>query len=43
VVHYEQILHRVRLGPISCQGEAEQLLDIVRLANLGPSRLVKAD
>jgi rare lipoprotein A len=43
VVHNQQILHRVRLGPISSQGEAEQLQDSVRLANLGPSRLVKAD
>ncbi|TWC36292.1 rare lipoprotein A [Pseudomonas sp. SJZ079] len=43
VVHNQQILHRVRLGPINSQGEAEQLQDSVRLANLGPSRLVKAD
>jgi rare lipoprotein A len=43
VVHNQQILHRVRLGPINSQGEAEQLQDSVRLANLGPSRLVRAN
>ncbi|WPC04541.1 septal ring lytic transglycosylase RlpA family protein [Pseudomonas benzenivorans] len=43
VVHNQQILHRVRLGPIASRGEAEQLQDSVRLANLGQPRLVKAD
>ena len=43
VVHNQQILHRVRLGPVSSQGEAEQLQLSVRLANLGQPRLVKAD
>ncbi|HBX56630.1 septal ring lytic transglycosylase RlpA family protein [Pseudomonas sp. UBA2684] len=43
VVRNQQILHRVRLGPINSQGEAEQLQDSVRLANLGQPTLVKAD
>jgi rare lipoprotein A len=43
VVHNQQILHRVRLGPVSSRGEAEQLQLSVRLANLGQPRLVKAD
>lgn len=43
VVRNQQILHRVRLGPIDSQGEAEQLRDSVRLANLGQPTLVKAD
>ena len=43
VVRNQQILHRVRLGPLSSQGEAEQLQDSVRLANLGEPTLVKAD
>ncbi|MDH1265530.1 septal ring lytic transglycosylase RlpA family protein [Pseudomonas sp. GD03944] len=43
VVRNQQILHRVRLGPISSQGEAEQVRDSVRLANLGQPTLVKAD
>ncbi|MBU1332872.1 MAG: septal ring lytic transglycosylase RlpA family protein [Gammaproteobacteria bacterium] len=43
VVRNQQILHRVRLGPISSQGEAEQLQSSVRLANLGQPTLVKAD
>lgn len=43
VVRNQQILHRVRLGPVSSQGEAEQLQDSVRLANLGQPTLVRAD
>ena len=43
VVRNQQILHRVRLGPIASRGEAEQLQDSVRLANLGQPTLVKAD
>ncbi|MVW76791.1 septal ring lytic transglycosylase RlpA family protein [Pseudomonas xionganensis] len=43
VVRNQQILHRVRLGPLSSQGEAEQLQDSLRLANLGQPALVKAD
>nr|WP_298170170.1 septal ring lytic transglycosylase RlpA family protein [uncultured Pseudomonas sp.] len=43
VVRNQQILHRVRLGPLSSQGEAEQLQDSLRLANLGPSTLIRPD
>ena len=43
VVRDQQILHRVRLGPIGSQGEAEQLQSSVRLANLGQPTLVRAD
>lgn len=43
VVRNQQILHRVRLGPIGTQGEAQQLQDSVRLANLGQPTLVRAD
>ncbi|MCY1351195.1 Endolytic peptidoglycan transglycosylase RlpA [compost metagenome] len=43
VVRNQQILHRVRLGPIGTQGEAQQLQDSVRLANLGQPTLVKPD
>lgn len=43
VVRNQQILHRVRLGPIGTQGEAQQVQDSVRLANLGQPTLVKPD
>lgn len=43
VVREQQILHRVRMGPISSEGEAEQLQSSVRLANLGQPTLVRAD
>ncbi|TBU95813.1 septal ring lytic transglycosylase RlpA family protein [Phytopseudomonas dryadis] len=43
VVRNQQILHRVRLGPISSQGEADRVRDSIRLANLGQPTLVKAD
>src|SRR3990167_35900 len=43
VVRNQQILHRVRLEPVSSRGEAEQLQLSVRSANLGQPTLVKAD
>ncbi|WP_019340037.1 septal ring lytic transglycosylase RlpA family protein [Stutzerimonas stutzeri] len=43
VVHQEQILHRVRLGPIDSPDEAAQLEQSVRLANLGNPRRVSGD
>jgi rare lipoprotein A len=43
VVHQEQILHRVRLGPIDSTDEAAQLEQSVRLANLGNPRRVRGD
>ncbi|MDT4840728.1 Endolytic peptidoglycan transglycosylase RlpA [compost metagenome] len=43
VVRNQQILHRVRLGPIGTQGEALQLQDSVRLANLGQPTLVRPE
>jgi rare lipoprotein A len=43
VVHNQQTLHRVRLGPIDTPDEALQLEQSVRLANLGQPRRVAAD
>lgn len=43
VVRGQQILHRVRLGPIGTQDEAVRLQDSVRLANLGQPSLVNVD
>ncbi|PAU61028.1 septal ring lytic transglycosylase RlpA family protein [Pseudomonas indica] len=43
VVRNQQILHRVRLGPIETQGEAQQVQDSVRLANLGQPTFVKPE
>lgn len=43
IVRDQQTLHRVRLGPISSQGEAQQMQDSVRLANLGQAKMVAAD
>lgn len=43
VVRQEQILHRVRLGPLSSADEAERLEQTVRLANLGTPRRVQGD
>jgi rare lipoprotein A len=43
VVRNQQILHRVRLGPVETQAEAQQLQDSVRLANLGEPALVRPD
>jgi len=37
----QQILHRVRLGPISTPDEALQLQNSIRLANLGQATLVR--
>ncbi|WP_263146672.1 septal ring lytic transglycosylase RlpA family protein [Pseudomonas sp. RIT-PI-AD] len=43
VVRNQQILHRVRLGPIDTQGEAQRVQNSVRLANLGQATLVRQD
>lgn len=43
VVRNQQILHRVRMGPIGTQGEAQQIQDSVRLANLGQPTLVRPE
>lgn len=43
IVRNQQTLHRVRMGPISSQGEAQQMQDSVRLANLGQPKVVTAD
>jgi rare lipoprotein A len=43
VVRNQQILHRVRMGPVSSQSEAERLQSSVRLANLGEPTLVRPD
>lgn len=43
VARNQQILHRVRLGPISSQGEADRVRDSIRVANLGQATLVKAE
>ncbi|MNC35960.1 Sporulation related domain protein [compost metagenome] len=43
VVHNQQVLHRVRLGPIDTQDEVLQLQDTLRLASLGQPRLVRPD
>lgn len=43
VVRDQQVLHRVRMGPVPNQNEAEHLRDRVRLANLGLPALVTAD
>ena len=43
VVHNQQTLHRVRLGPIGTPDEALQLEQSVRLANLGQPRRVAVD
>lgn len=43
VVLNQQILHRVRLGPVSTQAEALQLQNSIRLANLGEPALVRPD
>lgn len=41
VMHRDQVLHRVRLGPIGSQDEAAQLEQSLRLANLGQPRRVR--
>ncbi|MCQ4273012.1 septal ring lytic transglycosylase RlpA family protein [Pseudomonas kuykendallii] len=43
IARNQQILHRVRLGPIDTQGEAEQVQSSVRLAKLGQPTLVRPD
>jgi rare lipoprotein A len=43
VVRNQQTLHRVRMGPVGTQGEASQLQNTVRLANLGQASLVRPD
>ncbi len=43
VVHNQQVLHRVRLGPLASQAEVTRLQDSLRLASLGEPRLVRAD
>ncbi|AIL59880.1 septal ring lytic transglycosylase RlpA family protein [Pseudomonas alkylphenolica] len=43
IVRNQQTLHRVRMGPINSQGEAQQMQDSVRLANLGQPKVVTAD
>ena len=43
VVRNQQILHRVRLGPVETQAEAQQLQNSVRLANLGEPTMVRPD
>lgn len=37
----QQVLHRVRLGPIGTPAEAQQLQESIRLANLGQPTLVR--
>ncbi|MBD8474504.1 septal ring lytic transglycosylase RlpA family protein [Pseudomonas sp. CFBP 8770] len=39
----QQTFYRVRLGPINSQGEAQQIQDNVRMANLGVPKLVTLD
>jgi rare lipoprotein A len=43
VVRNQQTLHRVRMGPVNTQGEATQIQNSVRLANLGQPTLVKPE
>jgi rare lipoprotein A len=43
VVRNQQTFHRVRMGPVSTQGEATKLQNSVRLANLGQPTLVKPE
>lgn len=43
VVRNEQVLHRVRLGPIASNDEAAELEHSLRLANLGQPRRVRPD
>ena len=43
VVRNQQTLYRVRLGPINSPGEAQQMQNSVRLANLGSPSLVTLD
>lgn len=43
VVLNQQILHRVRLGPIGTRGEVQRVQDSIRLAKLGESTVVHAE
>ena len=43
VVRNQQVLHRVRMGPVPSQHEAENLKSRVRSANLGQAALVAAE
>ncbi|MFJ4145027.1 septal ring lytic transglycosylase RlpA family protein [Pseudomonas sp. NPDC089734] len=43
IARNQQTLYRVRMGPIGTQGEAQQLQDSVRSANLGQPSLVTLD
>ena len=43
IARNQQTLYRVRLGPIDTQGEAQQLQDSVRSANLGQPSVVTSD
>ncbi|HDZ56694.1 MAG TPA: septal ring lytic transglycosylase RlpA family protein [Pseudomonas xinjiangensis] len=40
VQHNAQTLHRVRLGPVASQEEAQRMMDALRSANLGSATLV---
>lgn len=43
IVRNQQTLHRVRMGPVNTQGEAQNIQNSVRLANLGQPTLVKPE
>ncbi|MDQ6156958.1 septal ring lytic transglycosylase RlpA, partial [Pseudomonas aeruginosa] len=43
VVRNQQILHRVRLGPIGSADEVSRTQDSIRVANLGQPTLVRPD
>lgn len=43
VMRNQQILHRVRIGPIDSADKANQLQNTLRLANLGQATLVRPD
>lgn len=43
VVRNQQVLHRVRLGPLNSEAEARQLQDSLRLTSLGQPTLVRPD
>ncbi|MCQ9424590.1 septal ring lytic transglycosylase RlpA family protein [Pseudomonas sp. LJDD11] len=43
IARNQQTLYRVRMGPVATQGEAQQLQDSIRSANLGQPSVVTAD
>jgi len=43
IVRNQQTLHRVRMGPVNTQGEAQNIQNSVRSANLGQPTLVKPE